>query len=329
MQGKILITGGAGYIGSHMTHYLVAKGYNPENLITFDNLRYGHSEYLPDGVNFVQGDLLKQNQIEKVFIDFDIHAVYHFAAYAYVHESMQNPDKYFRNNIIGGLNLLETMHKHNCTKIVFSSTCATYGIPETIPITEDTPQEPVNPYGESKLIFERILKWYDEIYDIKSISLRYFNVGGADFGIGENHEPETHLIPLTIFTALKKNEYLQIHGTDYHTPDGTCVRDFIHVTDLVDAHLSAMDYLLENNKSDAFNLGTGSGTSVKEIINFTGELTNIKIEAVESCKREGDPAILIASSEKANNVLHWRVKNTLQDIIASSWEWYIKLFSIQ
>ena len=273
MQSKILITGGAGYIGSHMTHYLVSQGYNPGDLIVFDNLQHGHREYLPDGITFIQGDLLKQEQIEKVFIDFDIQAVYHFAAYAYVHESMQNPGKYFRNNIQGGLNLLESMHKHNCTKIIFSSTCATYGIPEEVPITENTPQKPVNPYGESKLTFEKILKWYDQIHGIKSVSLRYFNVGGADFGIGENHDPETHIIPLSIYAALGHSEHIKIFGTDYKTPDGTCIRDYIHITDLVEGHLKAYNYLEQGNVSDVMNLGTGNGTSVREIVEWVGKIS--------------------------------------------------------
>ena len=322
MPSKILITGGAGYIGSHMTHYLVSQGCNPGDLVIFDNLQYGHKEYVPDGVHFVEGDLLNQEHIKKVFNDFNIHVVYHFAAYAYVYESMQNPDKYFRNNILGGLNLLESMRTHNCTKIIFSSTCATYGIPEEIPITEDTPQKPVNPYGESKLMFEKILKWYDEIYRIKSASLRYFNVGGADFGIGEKHDPETHIIPLRIYAALGHNEHVNIFGTDYKTPDGTCIRDYIHITDLVDGHLKAYNYLEQGNVSDAMNLGTGNGTSVREIVDWVRKISGLNFSVTETKKRAGDPAVLIASPQKTRDLLGWRATKNIKDIIQSAWNWH-------
>jgi UDP-glucose-4-epimerase GalE len=324
MKQFILITGGAGYIGSHMTHYLVTQGYKPEQLIVFDNLTYGHKENLPEGVNFIQGDLLESEHIEKVFVEYNIQTVYHFAAYAYVHESMQNPGKYFHNNILGGLNLLESMRTHNCTNIIFSSTCATYGIPETIPITENTPQIPVNPYGESKLAFEKILTWYDEIFGITSVSLRYFNVGGADFGIGEDHDPETHLIPLCIYAALGKTDQIKIYGTDYETPDGTCIRDYIHVSDLVAGHLKAYNYLKQANKSTAVNLGTGEGTSVREIVNCVKKVSPHPFNVSVSEKRPGDPAVLVASPRKAHDLLGWSATKSNEDIIDSAWNWHNK-----
>jgi UDP-glucose 4-epimerase len=321
---KILITGGAGYIGSHTVHHLINNGIKPYDIIVFDNLIYGHKEYLPSGVIFVKGDLIHKPEIYAVFRQYHIESVIHFAAYAYVGESMKEPGKYFENNLYGGINLLEAMQQYGCSHIVFSSTCATYGIPKLIPITEDEPQKPVNPYGESKLMFERILAWYGKIYDIKYVILRYFNAAGAGYNIGEKHEPETHLIPLVIQAALGQIDSIKIFGTNYDTNDGTCVRDYIHVLDLAEAHFKALNYLKTTNDSCFFNLGSSEGTSVKEIIKLVEKISKNTFKIIETTKRKGDPAILIASNEKAIRELNWKPKKNIQEIIESAWMWHKK-----
>ena len=325
-MSKILITGGAGYIGSHTVHLLISKGIKPEQIIVFDNLCHGHRASLPEGVTFVEGDLLDKQSIASVFSEYSIVSVLHFAAFCYVGESMENPGKYFVNNITGGVNLLDSMAAHDCQKIVFSSTCATFGLSDDEPITELSPRHPINPYGESKLIFERILDWYDHIYDIKSVSLRYFNAAGAGFGIGELHEPETHLIPLVIQTALGQREYLEIFGTDYDTEDGTCVRDYVHVIDLAEAHFMALNYLNHNQNSLGVNLGTGCGVSVRRIVDIVRVISggrNIRI--IESSRRAGDPTTLVADNIRAKEVLGWHPTRDIHEIIQSAWNWHCGL----
>ncbi|MFQ3573676.1 MAG: UDP-glucose 4-epimerase GalE, partial [Thermodesulfovibrionales bacterium] len=268
-----LLTGGAGYIGSHTAHYLIHKGIKPSEIVIFDNFVYGHESHLPKGVIIIKGDLLNKSEITEVFMKHTITSVIHFAGYAYVGESFQDPYKYLHNNITGGLNLIDTMRQYDCKQMVFSSSCAVYGIPSKIPISEDETIKPINPYGESKAIFERILRWYDKIHGIRFVSLRYFNASGADFGIGEAHEPETHLIPLAIRATLSDNYTLSVFGDDYPTPDGTCIRDYIHVTDLADAHLKALYYLRDGNPSECINIGTSNGNSIREIIDIIKEVS--------------------------------------------------------
>ncbi len=321
---KILVTGGAGYIGSHTVHLLIQSGWSSEDIIVFDNLIYGHREHLPEGVHFIRGDLLNKSDIASVFQKHKIEGVLHFAAYSYVGESMVDPGKYFENNIAGGLHLLEQMRLHGCQFIVLSSTCSVYGIPEKVPITEDTPLKPINVYGESKLIFEKMLSWYDRIYKIRAVSLRYFNAAGAGFGIGEKHDPETHLLPLTIQAALGQRESIHIYGNDYPTPDGTCIRDFIHVIDLADAHIRALQYLKKGGASDIINLGTGTGTSVQEIINAVRNLSDKNFPILNNERRPGDPAILVADNLKSQKILGWQHQKTLSDIVKSAWEWHLK-----
>lgn len=320
----ILVTGGAGYIGSHTVHYLIGSGIDPARIVVFDNLVYGHREHLPEGVVFVQGDLCNKNEIVAVFKEFIIESVIHFAAYAYVAESIANPGKYFVNNVGGGLNLLEAMRAGGCRRIVFSSTCATYGMAETGVISESTPQIPINPYGESKLMFERFLVWYQKIYGVQSVALRYFNAAGADFGIGESHDPETHLIPLAIDAALGKRPGLKVFGNDYLTPDGTCVRDFVHVTDLAEAHSLALRYLEGGGETAFLNLGTGNGSSVMEVIQLLEKISGRSVPHVFEERREGDPAMLVADNKKAGEVLGWRPRHDFEQIIQSAWKWHDK-----
>ena len=324
----ILITGGAGYIGSHTVLNLIEN--TDYKIIIFDNLENGHIETVnalleinSDRIIFEKGDLRNIEDIENVFNKYSIDGVIHFAAFALVEESVQNPSKYYRNNIYGTLNLLDTMIKHNVKRIVFSSTCATYGEPTYTPIDEKHPQNPINPYGYSKLAVERIMDDYDKAYKLKSIRLRYFNVVGADEKgrIGEWHEPETHLIP----NILKANndKVFTIFGDDYDTRDGTCIRDYVNVLDLAEAHRLSYEYLIKENKTDVFNIGTGEGYSVKEVFEACERVLNKKIPLEIKGRRAGDPAVLYADVGKVENILNWKSEKSLEESIKSAYLWYI------
>jgi len=317
----ILIVGGAGYIGSHLNKEISKKGIKT---VIFDNLSYGHKDFIKWGI-FEQGDLSNIEDIRSVFRKYPIEAVMHFAAFTYVGESVEDPQKYYMNNVKNTLNLLQVMLEENVNYFVFSSTCATYGNPVEIPITESHPQNPINPYGKGKLMVETVLKDYSDAYGFKYASLRYFNAAGADPDgeIGELHDPETHLIPLILDVAAGKREDVKIFGTDYDTPDGTCIRDYIHVTDLAEAHILALEYLQKGGESNVFNLGNGNGFSVKEVIETAKEITGKDIKAVESNRRPGDPPILIGSSKKAMEILNWKPKyHDLSKIIETAWNWH-------
>ena len=324
LQKSILVTGGAGYNGAHACKALAGAGYTP---VAYDNLVYGHSQSVKWGP-LEEGDIGDRRRLETVLKRYKPIAVMHFAAYAYVGESVENPAKYYRNNVAGTLTLLESMRHYDIHNIIFSSTCATYGMPEQIPIGEDHPQYPINPYGRSKLMIEWILQDFAVAYDLKFVSLRYFNAAGADpdTEIGEDHDPETHLIPLILDAALDRRDHLKIFGTDYSTSDGTCIRDYIHVSDLADAHLLALKYLRDGGESNVFNLGNGNGFSVREVIEAAGELTGCDIPCVESERRPGDPPVLIGSSDKIRKILGWDpVYNSLESIIDTAWRWHKKI----
>lgn len=320
----ILIVGGAGYIGSHVNKVLNERGYET---IILDNLSYGHEESVKWGT-LCKCDLANINEVDDIFTKYDINAVMHFSSFIDVGESVRNPEKYYNNNVVNTMNLLNVMLKHDVKKFIFSSTCATYGIPQKIPLTENHPQNPINPYGWTKLMVERILKDYDTAYGLKSVILRYFNASGADESgiIGEWHNPETHLIPLILDAAMGKREDIKIFGTDYDTPDGTCIRDYIHVTDLADAHILSLEYLNKNNQSNQFNLGNGQGFSVREVIESVKRVTGMNFNVTQTQRREGDPAILIGSSKKAKDTLGWDPQYVnIDKIIETAWNWHQKL----
>jgi len=317
----ILVTGGAGYIGSHTVAALLEQG---REVVVIDNLQTGHREALLGG-KLYEGDLRDKPLLAKLFAENEIEAVIHFAANSLVGESMKDPVKYFDNNVYGTLCLLDAMDQANVRKIVFSSTAATYGEPEKVPIEERDPTRPTNVYGETKLTMERMMAWFDQVLGIKYVSLRYFNAAGAHESgkIGEDHRPESHLIPLIIQAALGQRPSIQVFGDDYNTGDGTCIRDYIHVSDLADAHLRAVDHLLSGGESDVFNLGNGQGFSVKEVIETVKQVTGRDFPVVISPRRAGDPAVLIASSDKARRVLGWNpTRNKLSSIIESAWQWH-------
>ncbi|MDK2917868.1 MAG: UDP-glucose 4-epimerase [Candidatus Petromonas sp.] len=320
----VLVCGGAGYIGSHCVYALIDK---KEEVIVVDNLQTGHLNAVHEDAKFYQGDIKDKEFLNKVFKENEIDSVIHFAANSLVGISMKEPLNYYNNNVYGSQVLLETMNKHGVNKIVFSSTAATYGEPENIPILETDKTEPTNPYGETKLAVEKMMKWADKAHNIKYISLRYFNVAGAHESavIGEDHDPETHLIPLILQVPLGKRKHISIFGDDYDTPDGTCVRDYIHVMDLVDAHILALNKLREGGDSSVYNLGNGEGFSVKEMIEAARKVTGHPIPAVIGERRPGDPSKLIASSKKAQEELDWKPNFTsIEDIIASAWKWHKK-----
>lgn len=318
---SILVCGGAGYIGSHVNKQLNKEGYDT---VVFDNLVYGHREAVKWG-EFIQGDLADPESLDLVFEKYDIDTVFHFAAYGYVGESMTEPEKYYYNNVVNTLNLLKVMRKYGCKKIIFSSTCATYGEPKKIPITEDMPQNPANTYGMTKLMVEKIFMDYQRAYGLRFVVLRYFNAAGADpdCELGESHDPEAHIIPLVLDAASGKRRDIKVFGTDYDTPDGSCIRDYIHVTDLADAHIRALHYLEEGNESDSFNLGNTVGTSVLEIIDSVKRVTGREFKVIPTDRRPGDPAKLIGSSEKARSILGWKPKyEDIDMIVAHAWKWH-------
>lgn len=319
---SILVLGGAGYIGSHTVFELIDRG---EEVVIADNLETGYKEAVHPKARFYQGDLRDRAFIDRVFEQEKIDAVIHFAANSLVGESMTNPLKYYDNNLCGTKVLLESMVAHGISRIVFSSTAAAYGEPERVPILETDRTEPTNTYGETKLSMEKMFKWTGKAHDLRYVSLRYFNACGAhpSGSIGEAHNPESHLIPLILQVPNGQREAISIYGDDYDTKDGTCIRDYIHVTDLAEAHILAVKYLLEGNESDIFNLGNGYGFTVKEVIDAAREVTGTEIPAIITPRRAGDPAQLIASSEKAKRVLGWNPQHgDIREIIASAWKWH-------
>ncbi|QHS23322.1 UDP-glucose 4-epimerase GalE [Virgibacillus sp. MSP4-1] len=319
---SVLVTGGAGYVGSHTAIELLDKGYE---VIIIDNLQKGHQKAVLNKAKFYSGDLRDEDFLHKVFEENEIEAVVHFAANSLVGESVEQPLSYYDNNVYGALKLLQTMKTFSVDTIVFSSTAAVYGEPKHIPILESDPTEPTNPYGETKLAIEKMMKWSAQAHGLKYTALRYFNVAGAHTNglLGEDHSPETHLIPIILQVALGNRDSISIFGDDYDTPDGTCVRDYIHVTDLADAHILALENLKAGGESGAFNLGSGQGFSVKEVIETAREVTGKEIPAEVAPRRAGDPAKLVASSDKAKKILGWNPKReSLNEMVGSAWNWF-------
>ncbi|MCL2280561.1 UDP-glucose 4-epimerase GalE [Candidatus Saccharibacteria bacterium] len=320
-MSQILVLGGAGYIGSHMVDKLITDGYD---VIVVDNLVNGHRASVPADVPFYEINIGDKTALDKIFVENQIDAVVHFAAFIEVAESMADPMKYFSNNTTNMTALLEIMRDHDVKKIVFSSSAAVYGVPERIPIKENDPKNPINPYGLSKLQMEQQMHWADVAYGIKGVAFRYFNVAGAkaDGSIGEDHHPETHLIPIVLQAAAGQREMVEMFGDDYNTPDGFNVRDYVHVLDVVDAHVLALDYLAEKNQSNTFNLGSATGFSVKQIVEAAREVTGINIKAKVSPRRPGDPDTLIADALAAREILGWRPKyDNIHEIIKTAWAW--------
>lgn len=319
---KVLVVGGAGYIGSHCVYELCEQGHE---VYVIDNLQTGHLKAIHEKAHFFEGDIRDETFLDSFFDEIHVDGVIHFAANSLVQESMKNPIKYFNNNVHGTEVLLRSMCKHNILKIVFSSTAAVYGEPKRIPIMEEDDTCPKNPYGESKLMMEKMMKWCDDAYNLKYVSLRYFNVAGAHHSglIGEDHNPETHLIPLILQVPLGKKEKIVIFGNDYDTKDGTCIRDYIQIEDLISAHIKALEYLMSGNESNIFNLGSEHGYSNLEMVEVAKKVTGKDINTVMGERREGDPAKLIASSEKAKKILGWTPKyQSIEDIIASAWKFH-------
>ena len=318
---KVLVTGGAGYIGSHFVKLLLKHGHQP---VVVDNLSRGHKEAVPPGVHFEDIDLLDTNDLAYLLQTQMPQAVVHFAAFAYVGESVEHPELYYQNNVVGSFNLIRLCSSNGVKKFVFSSTCSIYGNPVKVPISEEQSSNPINPYANTKLMIEMILKDFDKAFGMNYVALRYFNAAGSDPEglIGESHEPETHLIPLVLETALGKRKKILVFGNDYNTQDGTCIRDYIHVNDLADAHLKALEYLNGNNPSTIINLGTGSGNSVLEIIEKAKTITqnDIPFEIVK--RREGDPAVLVADNKKAKEVLGWSPVFSIENILETAWQWH-------
>ncbi len=318
---KILIVGGAGYIGSHNVRLFLDKGYE---VVIVDNLNTGHMSAVDKRAKFYKCDIRDKNSLKQIFIDEKPDGVVHFAALSLVGVSMKQPLEYFSNNVYGMQILLEVMRETGVNKIVFSSSAATYGNVEKMPITEDTPTNPINPYGETKLMMEKMMKWCDLAYGIHYVSLRYFNAAGAydDGSIGEDHNPETHLIPLILQVPLGKRDHVSVFGDDYDTRDGTCIRDYIHVLDLADAHVRAIEYLLNGGESQIFNLGTGDGQSVNEMIVAAEKAVGAPIKNEYAPRRAGDPAMLIASNKKAREILGWQPKYSLDQIMETAWKFH-------
>lgn len=321
MSETIMVAGGAGYIGSHMVHQLLKTGYD---VVIVDNLSTGHRQAVNPQARFYEGDTRDIQFLKQVFAQESIQAIIHMDAFSIVPESVGDPLKYFDNNVIGMIKLLEIMQQYDVKYLIFSSTAATFGQPQQSPITEQTPQQPINPYGVSKLMMEQMMRWVDQAYGIKSVALRYFNAAGAlaDGSIGEDHNPETHLIPIILKTAMGQQDILKIYGNDYQTPDGTNVRDYVHVTDLAQAHILALKYLQAGNTSTAFNLGSNQGFSVQEIIQAARKVTQKAIPTEIAPRRGGDPDILIADSSRAKSILGWQPQYTdIQAIIKTAWTW--------
>lgn len=332
MSKTIVVTGGAGYIGSHMARLLKADGHN---VIVFDNLGRGNADAALDA-QLVVGDISKASDLAPVFKNNKVDAVMHFAAFAYVGESVHQPDIYYRNNVAGTLNLIDTMRAHDVNRLVFSSTCATYGVPESLPITEATPQNPINPYGQSKLMVEQILKDYGNAYNFRSIALRYFNAAGCaeDGSLGERHDPETHLLPLILFEALRvqaggdpKDTALRVFGSDFDTRDGTCIRDYIHVNDLCSAHTAAFNRMLDEPDlgAEQFNLGVNKGYTVLEVIDACKKITGVDIQCHLSDRRDGDPPELVANASAAMTQLKWKpAYPDIEQSLQHAWDWFSK-----
>lgn len=323
MGNTVLVTGGAGYVGSHCCKAFARAGWT---VVTYDNLSRGWREFVQWG-DLIEGDIMDPAGLKAAMEAVRPDAVAHFAAFAYVGESVSDPGLYYRNNTLGTLNILDAMVEAGIDKLIFSSTCATYGVPETVPMDEAIPQNPINPYGWSKLFVEKILDDYDRAHGLKSVKLRYFNAAGADFDVetGERHEPETHLIPLALQGQLKDGFELTVFGDDFDTRDGTCVRDYIHVMDLADAHLRALDYLQDGHPSNVFNLGTGTGTTVMEIVEAVERVSGAPVRRKVGPRREGDPPALVASARKALEVLGWEPKHSdIDTIIQTAWAWHQK-----
>ncbi|NNE65366.1 MAG: UDP-glucose 4-epimerase GalE [Pyrinomonadaceae bacterium] len=317
---SVLVTGGAGYIGSVTTEALRLQGLTP---VVLDNLVYGHRDAVNPQIAFYQGDIGDRVLVEEIVRTHGVSACIHFAAFAYVGESVEKPAKYFENNVAKTIALLESLQQSDVKKFVFSSTCASYGEPQYVPIDEKHPQSPTNPYGWSKFMVERILESYDRSYGMKSVALRYFNAAGATESLGEDHDPETHLIPLVLKTALGQRDSISIFGDDYSTPDGTAIRDYIHVSDLSQAHLKALKYIDRTGNSDVFNLGNGEGYSVKQVIDTSKKITGIAIKTEVAPRRAGDPSRLVADAKKAGTVLGWKPEfPKLEEIIESAWKWH-------
>ncbi|CAM2363162.1 UDP-glucose 4-epimerase GalE [Listeria seeligeri] len=319
---SIIVLGGAGYIGSHAVAELVNRGYN---VVVVDNLKTGHKEAIHEKAKFYQGDIRDKDFLSSVFERETVDGVMHFAASSLVGESMEEPLKYLNNNVYGTQILLEVMEQFGVKNIVFSSSAATYGEPEQVPIIESMPTNPESTYGDTKLIMEKMMKWCDKAYGMKYVALRYFNVAGAksDGTIGEDHQPESHLVPIILQVALGQREKLAIYGDDYNTPDGTCIRDYVHIEDLIDAHIRSIEYLENGGESNIFNLGSSKGFSVQEILGAARSVTEKTIPAEVVARRAGDPGILIASSDKARKILGWEPKYTdIKDIIATAWKWH-------
>ncbi|MCF3942884.1 UDP-glucose 4-epimerase GalE [Oceanobacillus alkalisoli] len=320
---SVLVLGGAGYIGSHAVYQLIDQG---EQVVVIDNLTTGHKNAVHSEATFYEGDLRDLEFLRSIFAKEEIDAVIHFAAHSLVGESMEKPLQYFDNNVYGTQVLLQAMAEADVKHIVFSSTAATYGEPESVPITETMPTNPTNTYGETKLTMEKMMKWTEQAHGITYVSLRYFNVAGAreNAEIGEDHRPETHLVPIILQTALNQREYITIFGDDYDTPDGTCIRDYVHVEDLIAAHLLALSYLSNGGKSDVFNLGSSNGFSVKEMIETARNVTSKEIPAKIGKRRAGDPSTLVASSDKARRILGWNPSRTsITKIFEDAWNWHI------
>lgn len=318
---SILVTGGAGYIGSHLVKLLVEAN---QSVVVFDNLSRGHIEAIPPTVPFEKIDLLDKNSLNRALKKYKINSVIHFAAFAYVGESVENPMLYYQNNVLGTFRLIKSLLAHSITKIVFSSTCSIYGNDAAIPIKESERSNPINPYAKTKLMIEQMLEDFSAVGKLNYAALRYFNAAGAsmDGSIGESHEPEPHLIPLILQTALGKRDEIGIFGNDYPTPDGTCIRDYIHVEDLADAHIKALHYLEREKKSIVVNIGTGAGNSVLEVIKKAEAITGKEIPSVIKPRRAGDPAMLVADNKKAKEMLNWTPKFFIEDILESAWRWH-------